>query len=109
MAPLCALAALHALLSAERKRSQGEPQTAAIKSPEGSGDRHGTSSSSDLQPTPSTRIRAGKYSHKLVQPASLDSAAEPTQRALTELLTRLLASHAGELIPAPTGSAADER
>src|SRR5882757_5953686 len=31
--------------------------------------------SSDLQPTPSTRTRAGKYSHKLVQPASLDSAA----------------------------------
>jgi hypothetical protein len=75
MATLCALAALHALLSAERKRSEAEPEAAAIESPESRGDRHGTSSSSDLQPTPSTRTRAGKYSHKLVQPASLDSAA----------------------------------
>ena len=75
MATLCALAALHRLLSAERKRSEAESEAAAIASPESPGDRHGTSSSSDLQPTPSTRTRAGKYSHKLVQPASLDSAA----------------------------------
>src|ERR1700734_2654705 len=34
MATLCALAALHALLSAERKRSEAEPQAAAIESPE---------------------------------------------------------------------------
>ena len=34
---------------------------------------------------------------------------EPTQRTLTELLTRLLVSHAGELIAAPAGSDADER
>ena len=34
---------------------------------------------------------------------------EPTQRTLTELLTRLLVSHAGEPIAAPAGSDADER
>jgi hypothetical protein len=75
MATLCALAALHALLSSEKKRSEAESEAAAIASPESPGDRHGTSSSSDLQPTPSTRTRAGKYSHKPAQPASLDSAA----------------------------------
>jgi hypothetical protein len=73
MATHSALAALHALLSAERKRYEAEPEALAIASPESRGDRHGTSS--NLQPTPSTRTRAGKYSHKPVQPASLDSAA----------------------------------
>src|SRR5580693_7129264 len=73
MATLCALAALHRLLSAERKRSGAELEAAAIASPESRGDRDGTSSSSE--PTPSTRTRAGKYAHKPVQPASLDSAA----------------------------------
>jgi hypothetical protein len=34
---------------------------------------------------------------------------EPTQRTLTELLARLLVSHAGELVVAPGGSDADER
>jgi hypothetical protein len=45
MATLCALAALHALVSAERKRSEAELEAAAIASPESRGDRHGTSSS----------------------------------------------------------------
>ena len=75
MATHCALAALDALLSAERKRYESEPEASAIASPESRGDRHGTSSSSNLQPTPSTRTRTGKYSHKPVQPASLDGAA----------------------------------
>jgi hypothetical protein len=34
---------------------------------------------------------------------------EPAQRTLTDLLTRLLVSHAGEPIAAPAGSDADER
>jgi hypothetical protein len=75
MATHCALAALDALLSAERKRHEAEPEASAITSPESRGDRHGTSSSSNLQPTPSTRTRTSKYSHKPVQPASLDGAA----------------------------------
>ena len=77
MATHCALAALDALLSAERKRyKKSEPEASAIASPESRGDRHGTSSSSNLQPTPSTRTRTGKYSQaSLSSFASLDGAA----------------------------------
>ena len=76
MATLCGLAALHALLSAGR-RSEAEPEAAAMESPESRGDRHGTSSSSDLQPTPVNSNSGWQiFPAKLVQPASLDSAAE---------------------------------
>ena len=109
MATHCALAALDALLSAERKRHEAEPEASAITAPESRGDRHGTSSSSNLQPTPSTRTRTGKYSHEPVQPPPWTALPEPAQRTLTELLTRLLVSHAGEPIAAPAGSDADER
>jgi hypothetical protein len=34
---------------------------------------------------------------------------EPTQRTLTELLTRLLMAHAGDMVPAPDGSDVDDR
>jgi hypothetical protein len=34
---------------------------------------------------------------------------EPTERRLTELLTRLLVSHAAEVVAAPAGSDAHER
>ena len=94
MATLWALAALHALLSAERKRSDAEPEAAAISSPESRGDRHGTSSS-DLNPPGQLELGLANIPISPSSPPHWTALPEPTQRTLTELLTRLLVSHAG--------------
>ena len=96
-------------LFAERKRYELEPEASAIASPESRGYCHGTSSSSNLQPTPSTRTRTGRYTTSLSRAPPWTALPEPTQRTLTELLTCLLVSHAGEPIALPAGSDADER
>ena len=98
MATLCGLAALHALLSAERKRSEAEPEAAAMNLPSLAEIAMERRRRRTYNPPRQLELGLANIPISSSSPPPWTALPEPTQRTLTELLTRLLVSHAGELI-----------